>query len=111
MIKLNRIMIFLKTLGCFITHRNFENVIHNIVQKYTSSSKSQLRKYETFSIKVKKAQLDFNFLSNCCLFNVIPKFLTFNLPYSNDGDTRFIRKILLRSAIKERRKERMNVTN
>ena len=75
-----------------------------------SSSKSQLRKYEKFSIKVKKAQLDLNFLSNCCLFNVIPKFLAFSLPYSNDKDTQFIRKILLRSAIMERRKERMNVT-
>ena len=69
-------------------------------------SKSQLRKYEKRSIKVKKAELDLNFLSNCRLFNVIPKFLAFNLPYSNDDDKRFIRKRLLRSAIKKRKDER-----
>ena len=37
---------------------------------------------------------------------MIPKFLAFNLPYSNDEDTRFIRKRLLRSAIKKRKDER-----
>ena len=77
----------------------------NNVKKYTSLSKLQLRKYEKISIKVKKAELDLKFLSNCCLFNVITKFLAFNLPYSKDEDTRFIRKRLLRSAIKKRKDE------
>ena len=67
---------------------------------------SQLHKYEKLSIKVKKAGLDLNFLSNYCLVNVIPKFLAFNLPYCNDEDTRFIRKRLPRSAIKKRKDKR-----
>ena len=55
---------------------------------------------------MKKAELDLNFLSKCRLFNVIPKFLVLNLPYSNDEDTRFIRKRLLRSTIEKRKDER-----
>ena len=45
-------------------------------------------------------------MSNCRTFNVIPKFLAYNLPYTNDEDSRFIRKWSLRSAIKKRRDER-----
>ena len=67
------------------------------MQKYTSLSKSQLPIYEKLSIKVKKNELDLNILSNCRLFNVLLKFFAFNLPYSNDEDTRFIRKRLLRT--------------
>ena len=104
MLKNKTIVLFLKTLAYFIAHRNFENLTPDIVQKYTSLSKSQLRKYETLSIKVKKAKLDFNFWLNCRLFNVVPKFLAFNLPYSNDEDIRFIRKRFLSSAIKKRKK-------
>ena len=55
---------------------------------------------------MKKAELDLNFLSKCRLFNFIPKFLVLNLPYSNDEDTRFIRKRLLRSTIEKRKDER-----
>ena len=55
---------------------------------------------------MKKAELDLNFLSKGRLFNVIPKFLVLNLPYSNDEDTRFIRKRLLKSAIEKRKDER-----
>ena len=51
-----------------------------------------------FSIKIGKAELDMKFLSNCKIFNVIPKFLSFNLPYTNEADSKFIRERLLRSA-------------
>ena len=44
-------------------------------------------------------------MSNCRTFNVIPKFLAYNLPHTNNEDSRFIRKHLLRSAIKKRRDE------
>ena len=53
-------------------------------------------------MKVKKAELDLNFLSNCRLLNV----LTSNLPYSNDEDTRFMKKRLLRSAIRKKKEGR-----
>ena len=74
--------------------------------KYDSFDKSKLRRFEKLSIKLKKADLDLTFLSNCRTFNVIPKFLAYNLPYINDEDSRFIRKRLLRSAIKKWRDER-----
>ena len=45
-------------------------------------------------------------MSNCRIFNVIPKFLTYRLPHTNDEDSRFIRKRLLRSAVKKRKDER-----
>ena len=45
-------------------------------------------------------------MSNCPTFNVISKFLAYNLKYTNDEDSRFIRKRSLRSAIKKRRDER-----
>ena len=43
--------------------------------------------------------------SNCKVFTVIPKFLAFNLPNTNDNDSRFFRKRLLRSALKKRKNE------
>ena len=45
-------------------------------------------------------------MSNCRTFHVIQKFLAYNLPYTNDKYSRFIRKRLLQSAIKKRRYER-----
>ena len=86
-------------------HRTFGNVIHNIMQKCSKLSTSKLRKLEKLSIKLKKADLDITFLSNCKVFNVIPKFLAFNLPNTNDSDSRFTRKRLLRSALKKRKNE------
>ena len=82
----------MKIWACFIAHRNLGNLIHGILQKYPS--------------QVKKTELDLNLLSNCYLFNVTLKFLVLNLPYSNDEDTRFIRKGLLGSAIKKWKDER-----
>lgn len=45
-------------------------------------------------------------MNNCQNFNVIPKFLAFNLPHTNHVDERAIRKKLLRSAIKRRKGEK-----
>ena len=56
-------------------------------------------------IKIGKAELDIKFLRNCKIFNVIPKFLSFNLPYTNEADSKFIRKRLLRSALNKRQGE------
>ena len=95
----------MKILTCFISHRTFGNVIHETVQNYSNISTQQLGKLEKLSIKLKKADLDIEFLTNCKIFNVIPKFLAFNLPYANEDDTRQIRKRLLRSAIKKRKDE------
>ena len=41
----------------------------------------------------------------CQTLNVVPKFLSFNLPNVNQYDKRCIRKHLLRSAVSKRKKE------
>ena len=64
------------------------------------------RLFEKLSVKLKKADLDLTFLSNSRTFNFIPKFLAYNLPYTNDEDSRFIRKRLLRKGMRKRRDER-----
>ena len=55
--------------------------------------------WKRLSIKTGKAELDIKFLCNCKIFNIISKFLSFNLPYTNEADSKFIRKRLLRSAL------------
>ena len=49
----------------------------------------QQRKFERLSIKARKAEIDIKFLRNCKMFNVIPKFLSFNLPYTSEVDLKF----------------------
>ena len=75
------------------------------MQKYNTLPTETLRKYEKLKITSRKAELDLTFLTNCQTLNVYPKFLTFNLPNVTSHDARFIRKRLLRSAIKKRKKE------
>ena len=83
-------VLFLKVFVCLLAQRRFGNVIHDIVLKYESLDKSKLRRFENLSIKLKKADLDLTFLSNCRIFNVIPKFWAYNLPYTNNDDSRLI---------------------
>ena len=90
MVNFKVVVLFIKILACFISHRTFGNVIYDIVHKYSQLSSSKLRKLGK---------------SNCQVFNVIPKFLAFNLPNTNDSDSRFTRKRLLRSALKKRKNE------
>ena len=78
-----KIVLFLKVIVCLLAQRRFENVIHDIVLKYDSLDKSKLHRFEKLSIKLKKADLDLSFLSNCRTVNVIVKFLAYNLPYTN----------------------------
>ena len=68
------------------------------MRKNTICSKFQPHEYKKLSFKVKKAELDLNFLSNCCLFN-FKKRQSFwrSIPY-----TQLIRRRLFRSAIMKR---------
>ena len=60
---------------------------------------------ERLSIKTRKAELDIKFLRNCKIFNTIPKFLSLNLPYTNEVDSKSFCKKLLRSALNKRQDE------
>ena len=105
MVKIKTVDIILKILANFIVHRNFGNLICNFVQKYDTLNVEQLRKYEKTRKKIRKAELDLTFLMNCQTLNVVPKFLSFNLPNVNNHDKRCIRKQLLRGAASKRKKE------
>ena len=105
MVKIKTVVNILKILANFIVHRNFGNLIYNFVQEYDTLNVEQLRKYEKTRKKIRKAALDLTFLMNCQTLNVVPKFLSFNLPNVNKYDKRCLRKRLLRSAVSKRKKE------
>ena len=75
------------------------------MQKYENVEVYQLQKLERLSIKIEKAELDIKFLRDCKMFNVILKFSSFNLLYTIEVDSKFIRKRLLRSALNKRQDE------
>ena len=76
---------YLKLLTNFVILRSFGNLIYDITFKYNGIvDVKQLGKWEKLRIKVKKAELDLTFLKNCQAYNVYPKFLTFNIPHSNN---------------------------
>ena len=105
MVKIKTVVIILKILANFIVHRNFGNLIYDYLQKYDTLNVEQLRKYEKTRKKIRKAELDLTFLMICQTLNVVPKFLSFNLPNVNQYDKRCIGKHLLRSVVSKRKKD------
>ena len=104
--KLKAIVVFLKCISNILLLRNFGNIIYDLSAKYEGVlSISHLRKLEKVSKKVRKAELDIQFLKNCLTFSVAPKFLCFPLPGTEGHDVKAIRQRLLRSAIKRRQRE------
>ena len=98
------VVLCLKLLACLIVQRSFGNILYDYVQKYNTLRTETLRKYEKLKIKIRKVELDLTFLTNCQTLNVYAKLLTFNLPNITSHDAKFIRKRLLRSAVKKRKK-------
>ena len=72
---------------------------------------ADFRHWEKISIKVRKAQLDVNFLKNCRSLRVFPKFISFSLPNTSPKDVTAIRKRLLRSAIERISIKLRNILN
>ena len=86
--------------------RPFGNIINDVALKYGDAvSITDLRKLEKLSLKVRKAELDIQFLKNCQWYNVTPKFLSFCIPHASSHDTKAVRKRLLRSALRKRNSE------
>ena len=103
MVNFKVFILFIKILTCFILHRTFGNVIYDIVQKCNQLSTSKQHKLEKLSIKLKKADLAITFLSNCKVFNVIPKFLAFNLPNTNDSKLKIYQETATKECFKEKK--------
>ena len=50
MVNFKAVVLFIRILTCVISHRTFESVIYDIVQRYSELSTSKLRKLEKLSI-------------------------------------------------------------
>ena len=104
--KLKSCFLFLRCLILLVLRRPFGNIINDVALKYGDAvSISDLRKLEKLSLKVKKAELDIQFLKNCQWYNVTPNFLSFRIPHASSHDTKAVRKRLLRSAVRKRNSE------
>ena len=104
--KFKIVCFYLKVISCLLLVRKFGNIVHDLAAKYERElSIADFRHWEKISIKVRKAQLDVNFLKNCRSLRVFPKFISFSLPNTSPKDVTAIRKRLLRSAIERRSKE------
>ena len=112
---LKNVVVIFELIVTLLLNRPFGSIIHDVSSKYDEIEVVDLRKIEKLTIKRKKAELDITFLKNCQSFHVFPKFLLFNIPYSNNHDSKVIRKRLLRSAlhkrISEEKKLRENLEN
>ena len=94
-----------------ICDRNFGKVIFHISKHHDGKvSIKQLCNLKKNHDKFNKAILDLNFLFDCKTIGVVPKFLCFNLPYTNDNDSKAIQQRLLRSAIRKRTNEKYKLT-
>ena len=82
MMKLKSVFISFKVIVCLLLLRTFGNIMHDTTHRYSGVTMPQLRRYEKLRIKVNNANLDKIFLKNCQPFNVVSKFLTFNLPHA-----------------------------
>ena len=92
---------------------NLRQISHTVGTKIRGEGLplSEFRSLETVSTKKRKAELDVNFLRNCQSFEVFPKFICFPLPNVNNQDVHAKRKLLLRSSIIKRSKEKRKLEN
>ena len=106
MYHIRSILFALKFIVALLQLRPFGSLIHNISDKYELLSVVHLRKFEKVTQKCRKAELDINFLKNCRVFRVFPKFLLFPVPQPHVQDVVGIRKKLLKNAIQRRVSEK-----
>ena len=78
-----KVVLFVQLISLWVTNRPFGRVIFDINEKYDDINLADLRQLEKLAIKRKKADLDIDFLRKCKLFRVIPKFLSFRIPFGS----------------------------
>ena len=90
--KIKSVFLSLRILIYFVLLRTFGSIIHDISRKHDDVSVSQLRRYEQLRIKINKLELDIQFLENCRLFQVTPKFITHNVRGIHENDVGLLQK-------------------
>ena len=96
---IKRVVNKLRIVISFLLLRHFKFIANDIAVKYDGLDIVDLRKTEKLHLKLKKAELDINFLTNCQHLNVFPKFLCFRLPNIDQHERTLIRKKLLKQAV------------
>ena len=84
--------------------RTFGSIIHDISRKHEDVNVSKLRRYDKLRIKIQKVKLDIQFLENCQLFQVTPKFIAHNVRHINKNDIDFVQKHVLKAEIRRHKK-------
>ena len=86
---------------------SFGNVIYDIAASSNGLlPTANIRSLEKCYKKQDKAVLDITFLKNCRTFNVFPKFIHVDMPFSNSYDVTYIKKRLLKNVLHKHDKEK-----
>ena len=105
------VVFYIQVLVNLIWVRNFGKVIFDTSKHHDGKvSIKQLRNLGKNHTKLDKAILNLNFLLNSNKLGVVPKFLCFNLLYTNHNDSKAIWRRLLRSAIQKRMNKKYKLT-
>ena len=84
-------------------YSSFGIVIHSMGANFNGLlSINDITNLEKRCKKTNKALLDINFIKNCKILNVFPKFIQFDIPLANRSDIRSIKKRLLKNALHKR---------
>ena len=104
--KIKSVFLSVKILIYFVLLRTFGSIIYDISKKHKDVEISRLRRYDKLRVKINKLQLDIQFLENCQLFQVTPKFIAHNLRNVNKNDVEFIQKHILKAEIRRHEKQK-----
>ena len=105
--KIKHVVSKIKILTVLLLSRSFGNVIYDIAASSNRLlSATDIRILHKCYKKREKAGLDITFLKNCLTFNVFPKFIHVDIPFSNRYDVTYIKKRLLKNALHKRDKEK-----
>ena len=97
----------MKILAVLLLCRSFGNVIYDIAASSNGLlSTTDIRSLEKCYKKREKAVLDIKFLRNCRTFNVFPKIIHVDIPFSNRYGATYIKKRLLKNVLHKRDKEK-----
>ena len=105
--KIKYIVFKINILTLLLLCRSFGNVIYDIAASSNGLlPTADIRSLEKCYKKREKAVLDITFLKNCRTFNVFPKFIHVDIPFSNRYDVTYIKKRLLKNVLHKRDKEK-----
>ena len=106
--KIKYIVFKIKIPTVLLLPRSFGNVIYDIAASSNGLllEDTDIRSLEKCYKKQEKTGLDITFLKNCRTFNVFPKFIHVDMPFSNRYNVTYIKKRLLKNVLHKCNKEK-----